>query len=785
MTLSTVQLHRRLAAALFLALLSVYLFTYSGRPNSGDELRIMDGLTSFYHFGDWLLDETLYLSVPSPIQRTPYPAHTLPADERSAAWYALPLYALAHAVPELGMVHAVWLLNVLAMAAAGVVMFWVALALGYTRGVAVAAALTLGLGTLVWPYSKTLFRDPLLLLFLSAAALGALHAKAATGRRRWGWAGVALAAFALAALTKIAAVFALPALVVLAWPRPLRRWVVIVLGGGPVLAIAALMVVPPLHEALLSLAMQIFGQSGDRMAYAPQALYAYLLSPTASLWATSPALLLGLPGAVLLWRQADGRVLLAVVWIVAAFALGHALTTAHHWFGGFSYPPRFLLPVLPFVLMLALPVLEAALKRRGLVALIVVGWLLASVWVQWTHAASFIHEFPKLLPAESMGVLEWPPALQDAAYSRWWLLPQTWGALGFDVAWWRAPLDGWVLIVVAVGVAAGGMVGWLARGQALRWGWVLAACGVWSVALGGLLVTLNRHDGAMFSASAGAAEAYAILEAEAQAGDLLLTPFSAMTPFLLNHNRLSTVRPFTLPIPRVGMLDAGVSADQLNPLGAVHHQLPQVMGHFAVRQDRAWFFTNSTPFQPRAPRADEHYLATRFYLIREYPTADIDVRLLHFILEPNPPYADFQPPTHPAAVRFGEGIALDGVTLPRGVEYRAGEALPVLLHWRALRPLERDYTIALFVANERGEVVAQGGDGAAIGGWMPTRRWPAQQRIPDRRGLLLPDELPAGEYQLWVVLYEFVDGEIVRLPVTAGDALDGTIAVLPLMLRIK
>lgn len=782
---STSQLHRRLAAALFLALLSVYLFTYSGRPTSSDELRIMDGITSFYHFGDWLLDETLYLSVPSPLPADPYPAHTLPPDERSAAWYALPLYAIAHAVPALGMVHAVWLLNVLTMAAAGVVMFWLALGLGFHRLTALTAALALGLGTLVWPYSKTLFRDPPLLLFLSVAALGALNARAASARQRWAWWGMAGGALALAAATKTAALFALPALIVWAWPRSISRGVALLLAGLPLLAIAALMLLAPLHEALLGLAMQIFGQSGDRMAFAPEALYAYLVSPTASLWATSPALLLGAVGVFQWWQRSDGRVLLTAVWMVAAFALGHALTTAHHWFGGFSYPPRFLLPVVPFALLLALPLIETALKRRGWLGAVVLGWLLLSGWVQWTHAASFIHQYSTLLPPESFGALEWPTALQDLSYSRWWLLPQTWDALGFDVAWWRAPLDGWLLGVVVVGVAAGGMAAWLARGRALGWQWIIGALAAWVVVLSGLLVTLNRHDGAMFSASAGAAEAYAVLVAEAREGDLLLTPFSAMTPFILNHNRLTTVRPFTLPIPKVGVLPPDTRADQLDPLDAIHPWLPQVMGHFAARQDRAWFFTNSAPFQPQAPRVDEHYLSTRFYLVREFPTADIDIRLLHYILEPNPPYADFQPPTIPSDITFGDLIALEGVTLPRGTTYRAGDALPVLLHWRALRPIDRDYTIALFAANEAGEVVAQGGDGAAVGGWMPTRRWPLQQSIPDRRGLLLPEALPAGAYQLWVVLYEFVDGQIVRLPVRAGDAVDGAIAVLPLTLRIR
>lgn len=95
---------------------------------------------------------------------------------------------------------------------------------------------------------------------------------------------------------------------------------------------------------------------------------------------------------------------------------------------------------------------ETAGHDRAIVAL----WLIASAYVQWTHAASFIHEYSKLLPLESFGALEWPLVLQDVAYSRWRLLPQTWGALGFDVAWWRARSTGglWELPWLAWPLAA-------------------------------------------------------------------------------------------------------------------------------------------------------------------------------------------------------------------------------------------------------------------------------------------------------------------------------------------
>ncbi len=782
MSSSAHQTNGQLAAALFLALLCVYSLTFSGRLNSGDELRVLDGLTSFFHFGDWLLDETLYLSFPAPIDAPVYPAHELPWDERSAAWFALPLYALAHAVPALGMVHAVLLLNVIAMALAGVSVFWLALGMDYSRGAALAAGLMFGLGTLAWPYSKTLFRDPLLLLSLSAAALCLLYARQRSGMRRVRWAMLALLSLLVASMTKTAWVFALPALFFWAWPKQPSRWAAAPLIGLP---LAGLLAVPVLYQTLLQLAMEVFGPSGDRMTYAPEALYAYLISPTASLWATSPVLLLAPLGAVILWQRGDWRTLLTVTWMVSAFALGHALTTAHHWFGGFSYPPRFLVPVIPFAMLLTLPVWELALKRWRLLSVGVFVWSGVSVWVQWTHAASFIHEYSNLLPPESMGVIDWLPALQDVAYSRWYLLPQAWGAIGFDVAWWRAPLHPWTAALGGVGLAAAAMISGLMHGCRLRWRWLLSGMVAWMVAMSGSLVTLNRHDGTTFSASVGAQTAYALLEAQARPGDLLLTPFSSMTSFLLNSNRLSSVRPFTLLIPRLEALPKGTSAEQFDPLDTVHLRLPQVVAHFAARQDRAWFFTNSTPLQPRAPRVDEHYFSTRFYLVREHTIPDVDIRLLEYILEPSPPYGSFQRPEFETSAAFADKIRLLGVTLPRGTDYEPGDALPVLLHWQALQPLERDYTIALFVADAAGNVVAQGGDGPAVGGWMPTRRWPVQHVIYDRRGVFLPQALLAGRYQLWVVLYEFVNSEIVRLPVTDGDAREGTIAVLPVTLWIR
>ena len=70
--------------------------------------------------------------------------------------------------------------------------------------------------------------------------------------------------------------------------------------------------------------------------------------------------------------------------------------------------------------------------------------------------------------------------------------------------------------------------------------------------------------------------------------------------------------------------------------------------------------------------------------------------------------------------------------------------------------------------DDEGRPVAQQ-DSEPVGGLRPTTTWDEGEVVHDRVGVLLPTDLPAGEYQILVGMYRPESGE--RLPITiAGKA---------------
>jgi len=94
-------------------------------------------------------------------------------------------------------------------------------------------------------------------------------------------------------------------------------------------------------------------------------LYGLLLSPGKGLLEYAPVTLLAPVGAVLLWarRRAETAVLLGVIGIDT---VAHA-NVLIRWLGGWSWGPRFLIPVVPLVLLLLVPLLRpGSAARTGL-----------------------------------------------------------------------------------------------------------------------------------------------------------------------------------------------------------------------------------------------------------------------------------------------------------------------------------------------------------------------------------------------------------------------------------
>lgn len=110
---------------------------------------------------------------------------------------------------------------------------------------------------------------------------------------------------------------------------------------------------------------------------------------------------------------------------------------------------------------------------------------------------------------------------------------------------------------------------------------------------------------------------------------------------------------------------------------------------------------------------------------------------------------------------LGDQIELLGYDLPTSF-WRSGDILPVALFWQGQGPMDKDYNVFVHLLDGSGQLVAQT-DSGPVGGSRPTSGWQEGELIVDRHGLLLPETLPPGEYQLTVGLYLPATDE--RLPV--------------------
>ncbi len=104
----------------------------------------------------------------------------------------------------------------------------------------------------------------------------------------------------------------------------------------------------------------MFAVEGRIFAFpTPGRLFQVLLSPARGLFVTSPVLLLALPGARALVRREGGR-LAREAWLSIAASTAFVLFVASFsgWHGGSAAGPRYLLPVFPFLFLLAAAALE-------------------------------------------------------------------------------------------------------------------------------------------------------------------------------------------------------------------------------------------------------------------------------------------------------------------------------------------------------------------------------------------------------------------------------------------
>ena len=774
------------------------MLTYRAVIQAGDTRRALDAVTSLSRYGDWLMDEANWVKPALRIREADdLPLGEYDVDEKLNIQLALPLLRIAEILPLLGNIHTVWLFNVFVCALNVGLIYLILRALHFDDLVSVVVAITAGLGTNLWAYSQTFFREPLTSCFILFALLMLQLARERSRLHFLAFLALAVAGYLLALETKYSALLALPALVIFGLPAIPRvrvesqRLLAAALLAASLLLLLLLMLIDPLPWVV----QEQLGQFGYRSEYIGEALRTYVLSPGASLWGTSPIVLLALVGGIILWQRAQYRLLLIACIFFITYPIGLAISTGPHWFGGLSWPPRFLLPVLPALMLLTAPVAEMILSRPHRVLRIVWLILLAyGIWIQFAAVSISWNHYSDSLPPESSGLAEWTPSLIQPQYFRWVVLPQRWNDLGLDFLWTRAQLPTWGVSFITLVAVLSIALAQLVRNRRSRWRFAAPPLAVLCLSLILLnLTSAHFKDPRTQSQKRALHEVLENLSQHAEADDVLLLTSNDYGEFVLNHWNGDLPRPIVLPRPLAQAASDRQPAQVLsdNPNDWFDVRSYRVIQHLARHHDRLWVLDNTSPFMTWSYRPLERYLAQQYFPLRTVSLQQNDdtVRLMEYSTVNAAPQAlgRFSGDT-PVGLRYGDYIHLRSLFLPSGESYKPGDVIELSLLWQTEARLAVNYTVAWFIAGaDADQPHAQGQDSGPQDGFAPTSAWKPNDLVWDNRALRLPGTTPPGDYQIWVLMYQFnnATGEILRLPVSGARVMEGgTVGVLPVTLTV-
>lgn len=160
-------------------------------------------------------------------------------------------------------------------------------------------------------------------------------------------------------------------------------------------------------------------------------------------------------------------------------------------------------------------------------------------------------------------------------------------------------------------------------------------------------------------------------------------------------------------------------------------------------------------------------------------------RYVPSIYQALPLVPDMPPAARQVSARLGESIELAGYTLASQSPLTPGERLQVTLYWRALAPIDKNYSVFVHLDDLQREILSQT-DTYPGYGTFPTRQWQPGDLVEDPYWLRIPAQ---GDYPQ---LYRLSSGlyylpSMKRLPVTypngyrpPDNSIDlGPVAVVP------